>query len=580
MAIYTDLAKQRRRIAWLNLSLVLIGVVVIGRLGQLQIGRRHHYRILASQEHMRKYQVPAKRGEIFLLDQERRTPLALNRTMKVLWADPRLVEDKPKTVAALANITGDKPEDLGNLLGQKKAYVVLKKKLSLAQGDQIDKLNISGIGVSEEQYRYYPEGTLASQVLGFVNNDGAGQYGVEGFLNAELSGTPGLLNAKTDTRGNPIATVENIIEAPKHGKSFILTIDRNIQAQAEKSLKAGAEAVRASSASLVIMNPSNGRIMAMANYPTYDPNSFSAVADYNLFSNAVVSDQFEPGSGLKVVTMAAGLDSGKIKASDTYDDRGAVEVDGHIIGNAAGHRLGANTTMTNVIRDSLNTGMVHILKMMGGDAKSINPAGKKLFYEYLKKFGFGVRTGVEQANEASGRLNPPTSNNVNYANMTFGQGISTTVLQMTAAVSAIANGGKLYQPQLVSEVVDENGKSKQLEPKLVSAQVVSNTATRELTEMMVQVVERGSGWRAKMPGYRIAGKTGTAQIPKKDGLGYEEGKNIGTFVGFAPAENPRFVMMVRINEPQVSGFAESTTVPVFAEVAEWLMRYLAVQPGS
>lgn len=580
MATYTDLAKQRRRIAWLNAGLLLVGLVVIVRLGQLQIARRHHYRVLASQEHLRKYQIPARRGEIFVMDQDKRAPLALNRTMKVLWADPRVVEDKVKTAAALAAVTGDKEQDLYNLLNTQKAYVVLKKRLTLGQGEQIDKLNLSGVGVSEEQYRYYPEGTLASQVLGFVNNDGKGQYGVEAFLDAELAGKPGLLNAKTDTRGNPIVTVENTIEQPEHGKSFVLTIDRNIQAQAEKSLKSGAEAVRARSASIVIMDPHTGRIIAMANYPTYDPNAFSSVSDYNVFSNSVVSDLFEPGSGFKVITMAAGLDSGKIGANDTYDDAGSVEVDGHTIRNAAGHRLGNNTSMTNVIRDSLNTGVIHVLRALGGDQKAINAAGKKLFHDYVKKFGFGVRTGVEQANEAAGRVNPPTSNNVNYANMTFGQGISTTLLQMTAAVAAVANGGKLYQPQLVREVIDENGHEKKLEPKLVNGQVISQQSARELSEMMVQVVERGSGWKTKIKGYRIAGKTGTAQIPKKDGLGYEENKNIGTFVGFAPVENPRFVMMVRINEPQVAGFAESTTVPVFAEVAEWLLRYMAVQPSG
>jgi cell division protein FtsI/penicillin-binding protein 2 len=580
MATYTDLAEQRRRIAWLNIGLILIGLVVVARLAQLQVARRHHYRVLAATEHMRKYQVPARRGEIFVLDQGRKTPLALNRTMKVLWADPRVVADKPKAAKEIAAVTGDKEADLLNLLNQQKAYVVLKKKLTLAQGEQIDKLNLSGIGVSEEQYRYYPEGSLASQVLGFVNNDGAGQYGVEGFLNTELSGKPGLLNAKTDTRGNPIATVDNIVQPPEHGKSFVLTMDRNIQAQAEKSLKSGVESVKAKSGSIVIMDPHTGKVMAMANYPTFDPNGFSSVSDYSVFSNAVVSDQFEPGSGFKVITMVAGLDTGKIRFDETYDDKGSVEVDGHTIRNAAGHRLGANTSMTNVIRDSLNTGMVYVLRTLGGDQRAINSAGKKLFHEYIKKFGFGVRTGVEQAGEAAGRVNPPTSNNVNYANMTFGQGISTTVLQMTAAVGAIANGGKLYQPMLVGEIVEEDGKTKQLEPKLVNGQVVSQKAAKEVTEMMVQVVEHGSGWRAKMKGYRIAGKTGTAQIPKKDGSGYEENKNIGTFVGFAPVENPRFVMMVRINEPQVSGFAESTTVPVFAEVTEWLLRYMAVQPSS
>jgi cell division protein FtsI/penicillin-binding protein 2 len=207
--------------------------------------------------------------------------------------------------------------------------------------------------------------------------------------------------------------------------------------------------------------------------------------------------------------------------------------------------------------------------------------GKKLLYEYITKhFGFGLRTGIEQSGEAAGQVNPPTTNDTNYANMTFGQGISVTMVQMVQAVSAIANGGRLYQPYLLDQTIASDGTKTTQHPKLINSRVMSPESSAQLARMMTQVVEHGSGYLARQKGYQVAGKTGTAQIPKPDGTGYVEGANIGSFVGFAPVDHPRFVMMVRVNEPKVSGFAESTTVPIFANIATWLLRYYAVPPQS
>ncbi|HSH31628.1 MAG TPA: penicillin-binding protein 2, partial [Candidatus Saccharimonadales bacterium] len=363
--------------------------------------------------------------------------------------------------------------------------------------------------------------------------------------------------------------------------SYVLTLDRNIQAQAERYLKEGVEKVRAKSGSVVIIDPSNGSVKALANFPTYDPNSYSSVRDYGLFSNPVVSNQFEPGSGFKVFTMAAGLDSGKVKPDTSYDDTGAVELEGRTIRNADNHRFGQQT-MAEVIQKSLNTGVIFVLRSLGGDAGKITLAGKRVLHQYVtKQFGFGVATGIEQTGEAAGAVNRPNNqrgNDVNYANMTFGQGVSVTMIQMAAATAAIANGGKLYQPRLIDEVIAPGQTAQAVAPKLVNDKVISPEVARQLTDMMVLVVEKGSGYATKIPGYKVAGKTGTAQIPRADGKGYEEGKNIGSFVGFAPASNPRFVMMVRINEPQVKGFAEATTVPVFGDIAKWLLHYYAVPP--
>jgi cell division protein FtsI/penicillin-binding protein 2 len=236
--------------------------------------------------------------------------------------------------------------------------------------------------------------------------------------------------------------------------------------------------------------------------------------------------------------------------------------------------------MTTVLRDSLNTGVIFVLRQLGTNPEKVTYESKKNFYHYVtEQFGFGDRTGIEQSIESKGLVYPPSSNDVNYANMTFGQGLSVTMIQMTAAVSAIANGGTLYKPYIVEERVKADGSSEKTQPKVVRSEVISKQAATDLTEMMKVVVKNGSGWAARTPGYNIAGKTGTAQIADPNG-GYLKQGNIGTFVGFAPAENPEFVIMVRINKPKVEGFAEKTTVPVFANLSRWLLQYYAVPPTA
>ncbi|MBW3538560.1 penicillin-binding protein 2 [Candidatus Parcubacteria bacterium] len=578
---YSETVSFKRRLAWLAVAAAALILVVAWRLFTVQVLSHQRYLSQAANAHSRKTTVAASRGEIFIRDGDKKTPLALNQTLKTLYADPSQVKDKAAAAKALAGVTGQPEAGYVKALQKPGDYTVLGRSLNREVAERVMALKLTGIGLSNQPQRVYPEGTLAAQVLGFVNADGQGQYGLEGYLNQELVGTPGLLRAKTDTRGNPIATADNFIKPAVNGTGYVLTLDRNIQAQAEKYLKEGVERVRAKSGSVVIVDPSNGAVKAMANFPTYDPNAYSQVRDYGLFSNAVVSDQFEPGSGFKIFTMAAGLATGKVKPDTTFEDTGSVEVDGRTIRNAANHRYGRQN-MTDVIQKSLNTGVVFILKSLGGDPANINLTGKRVLHEYItKRFGFGLATGIEQAGEVAGAVNRPTNangNNVNYANITFGQGVSVSMIQMATATAAIANGGKLYQPHLIDEVITPDGTSKPVTPKLVNGNVVTPEVARQLTDMMVQVVEKGSGYQTRIPGYKVAGKTGTAQIPRADGKGYEDKKNIGSFVGFAPAENPRFVMMVRINEPQTSGFAESTTVPVFGDIARWLLHYYKVEP--
>jgi cell division protein FtsI/penicillin-binding protein 2 len=565
----------------LQLLLAGFGVLVVLRMGYIQLVQHGHYVTQAANEHLRKYEVPAARGQIFLRDGDTKVPLTLNQTLKLVYADPSIVVDPGETARKLAEVTGQPADKYAKAIAAGGEYVVLETKVKDDLARRIRELRLHGIGMVDEIVRNYPEGSLASQVLGFVNGEGKGQYGVEAYLDKELRGQVGQLNAKTDTNGVPIATTDNLSKAPVDGDSVVLTLDRNIQAQAETFLKEGVESVKADSGSVVVMDPRTGAVKAMANYPTFDPNQYGKVKDYHQFENMATGNAFEPGSGFKVITMAAGLDTGKVHKDTTFDDTtGCLEVDKHKICNADGHKGGPAATMTVVLRDSLNTGVMFILRQLGTDPNAITKAGKQTLYDYIDgHFQFGHLTGIEQQGEAIGVINKPTSNTTNYANMTFGQGLSTTMIQMTAAVGAIANGGTLYKPYLVEERLKADGTTQKTRPQVARDKVISKAAATELTEMMEVVVQHGSGYKAATPGYRIAGKTGTAQIPDPNG-GYIKDRNIGTFVGFAPAEAPKFVVMVRVNKPQIQGFAEVTTVPVFANLTRWLLQYYAVPPSS
>ena len=575
-----------RRLNWLYMALGLVGLVVGLRLIDLQIIQYSHYQALATNEHQRKYEVPADRGQIYLLDGDTKVPLALDESLKLLYADPSLITKKAATASALAAVTGDPASQYLQDLNQGGEYVVLKGRIDNTLAARIENLHLYGIGMVSQDYRTYPEGSLASQVLGFVNDNGDGQYGIEGYLNNELKGTPGLLNAKIDTNGVPIATADNISRPAIPGDDIILTLDRNIQAEAEADIKAGVQNAKAASGSILVLDPTTGAVKAMANYPTYDPNNFNQVTNYQTFDNATVSDDFEPGSGFKLVTMATGLDQGKVTPTSTYNDTGCVTITGIQIcndeqTNGQPNNDGPNTTMTNVLRDSLNTGVIFVLKMLGGDPNNITFAGKQTLYNYITNhFGFGRLTGIEQSDESSGSVNPPTSNDVNYANMAFGQGIDVTMLQMADAIAAIANGGTLYKPYLVAATVHPDGTQVNTKPVVVARHVVSKQTSADMAAMGQVVVQHGTGYKAYTPGYQIAGKTGTAQIPNPNGAGYLPNVNIGSFIGYAPATSPKFLVMVRINEPTNGVDAEDTTVPVFAQLVRWLFQYYAIPPSG
>ena len=573
-----------KRIFYLMILMGIFGSIMFGKLVFVQVFQNKLYLEKANAQQSRKFDIPARRGQIYVNDGNGAVyPIALNQQLFLLAADPKFIKDPSDTVNKLSRyLSNEETVDLQTKLSNKEnRYLVIKKSLSSSDANEIKNLKLPGIILNSQDGRNYPEGELFAHITGYVNQDGAGQYGIEQFLNPSLSGKGGVSRAITDSLGVPITSNENTIITPENGSDFVLTIDRNIQQMAATAIETAVKSNQADSGSIIVMDPKTGAIRAMVNYPSYDPNNYQAVtaADYFKFINSNITNQFEPGSGFKVITMAAGLDTGKVKPDTKYEDTGEAKIDDRVVNNANDKKYGIST-MTDVIQKSLNTGVVFVLKQLGTDPDKITSKGKEVFFEYIKKFGFGERTGVELAGEAKGFIKKPDGYNVDYANMSFGQGISVTNLQLANSVSAIANGGTLYKPYIVDKETKASGEIILSKPAVIRNDVMSRQSAAELAEMMKQVVQHGSGWPARTTGYSIAGKTGTAQVPKPDGTGYEESKNIGSFVGFAPVEDPRFVILVRVNYPRVDGFAEKTTVPAFAEVARQLFMYYQIAPSG
>lgn len=577
--INTKSTADSNRLKIVGWSLLFLGAIIIGRLFYIQIIKGSDYKQLARSEHNKKFEIPAKRGEILASDGDQTVPLVLNEPAYTVFADPRYVVDKDKTAQELSKVLDMQEKAIKSKLDVDGAYSVIAHRVDTKEADKIKKMKLKGIGASEGSKRVYTEGNLAAHTLGFVNNDGIGQYGIEQAFNKQIAGQAGQLDGATDIGGVPIATEGSIVKNPKDGDDLILSLDLSVQVQAEHFLKQGVDKTRADSASIVIMNPSNGKIIAMANYPTFDPDKYTKQKDISVFQNNVVSGAYEPGSVAKVFTMSTALEKGVVSPDTTYLDRSIRIIDDYKIQNT-GPIITKQRTMTDVITRSANTGTIFALEQMGGG--DINNKAKQALYDSFKdRFHFGTKTGVEQTGEADGILGTPKeSSDVRYANMSFGQGVSMTMMQLTAAVSAIANGGTYYQPTLIDQIKKSDGSTTQNSPKVVKENVLSEKTVKQIKDMMRTVVgPEGSGYQAIIDGYDIAGKTGTAEIAKPGG-GYYKDREIGSFFGFTPTDKPEYVIMVRVDNPkQPDVFGSRAAVGVFADMNKWLIDYYGVAPS-
>lgn len=572
------------RVRFLYAAMAFMGLVFGARLFMLQVVQGETYADSALAEQQKKYAIPAERGRIYVKDGEGEpVPLVLNQTLKTLYADPRYVTDPLATAQAIAGVVGGDVNDYQELLGQsERYYVILAKKLNAAKAQAIAELELPGIGLQDATYRTYPEGELAAQLLGFVNDEGEGQYGVEQYLDDELTGQPGLLKAVTDVRGIPLtASDDTILKDAEDGVDLILTIDRSVQRRVEQLLADGVKAAAGKSGSAVVLDPNTGAILAMANFPSYNPAKFGEVEDASRFVNGVTATPYEVGSVIKPFTMASGLNEDKVDAQDTYFDAGFVQVEDRRIENAGLPAQGTRT-MTEVIQKSVNTGAVHVLKQLGNG--EINQTGRDTLYQYFnQRFGFGQLTGVEQAAESAGTIFSPTDaegNNVRYANMTFGQGMSLTMLQVAAAYASLVNGGIYYQPYLIDARVEKiSGEVEQTSPKALRREVVSAQTSREIRRMMEKVVELGGGISAYRSDYIVGGKTGTSQKLAADGS-YSDYLEVGSFLGFGATNDPGYVIMVKVDEPGIGGYAgTAAAAPIFASISNWLIDYYRLPPA-
>lgn len=560
--------EQKRRIGFFGFIIPFIVIALLGRLFTLQVINHKYYLKIAGSQQWSKDTIPAKRGEIYVEDGFSKAlyPLATNETKDMVYVVPEELENKDETIGKLSDILKIEKEKTLVSLENSRLYVPLKKKLSDDEVKALTDLNLKGVYLSKEQWRYYPEDSLASQILGYVNNEGDGQYGLEEQYNDILQGVNGLYKAESDSQGRRIAFGKDVSKPAEDGDGIVLTINRDIQSEVEKTLESYVKKFGAEGGSAIVMDPQTGEIIAMANAPTFNPNAYTEVKDFSAFKNKSVTDEYEPGSIFKAITMAAGLDDGKVEPDSKYTDTGSVVLNGNKIMNSD-KKANGEQTMTQVLEKSLNTGVAYVLNLIG----------KKTFYDYVKKFGFGDKTGIETGSEALGKVLPPTEKDHTYATMSFGQSISTTPIQMVTSFAAIANDGRLMKPHLIKKIVKADGSTEEIKPEEVR-KVISDKSAASLTAMLVSVVEKGHGGQAKVKGYKVAGKTGTAQVPLKNGRGYDTSRNIGSFIGFAPALEPRFVVMAKIDSPKGVQWAESTATPVVGSILDKLLKYYQIPP--
>lgn len=573
---------------WYGL-LLLVLIVFSVRLFYVQIINYNHYRNAALGDQLKQYQIPATRGLIEAHEGDSIIPIVLNQKLYTLYADPLYIKNADKTAASLVPIIGGSAGDYAKLIQTKGSrYVILGKKLTPAQQKQITALKSPGLGTQPQDFRVYPQGSLASQVLGFVNNDGVGEYGMEQALNKQLEGKPGQVKAVTDANGVPLAATKGNIEtAPQDGDTVVTTIDLSMQAQMEQILAQEYQKTKSQGLSAIIMDPNTGKIKAMANYPTFDPSNYQSVSDPSVFQNAAVSNAIEPGSTMKVLTTAAALNQGVIQPNTTFYDPAHWIVDGFNITDIEEDGGPRQQDIASLLNLSLNTGATWELMQMGGG--EINTKARNAWYDYMANhFRLGQPTNVEQGYEPNGVVPKPQDNgagiDLTYAETSFGQGLQLTALQMAAADASVLNGGTYYQPTLIDKSIHANGRTTTNPPKVVERNVVSPKVSQEMLPLLQNVVQQhlteGFSYLNFPGNYLVGGKTGTAQIAQPGGT-YSSTKFNGTYVGFVGGDKPQYVIVVFNIEPNVAGYAGSYGgQPVFADLAHMLINNSYVTPKT
>ena len=538
---------------------VLLCVVSV-RLVWIQVVQASELSRTAQRQRTRDVVVPARRGSI--LDREGQ-PLAVTSDAKTVYADPRDVVDATATANALAGVLGGTAADYLPKLHHSGSFVYIARKVDLVRAAALDKLKLAGVMQIDDSRRSYPSGTLACQILGFVGVDDNGLAGIEKQYDSTLAGTPGRIVAERDRQGRLIPGGVVSQSEAVNGSNIFLTIDNDIQFKAQTELAAAVKKFGAKGGSVVVMDPRTGEILAMASTPYFDPNSFGK-ASVDAMRNRAVTDAYEPGSTIKAMTAASAIDAGIADPTTVYHLPPTLRVGDHTIHEA--HARGTvNYTLTQIVTKSSNVGAVKIGQALG----------KSRLVRYFTAFALSHRTGVDFPGEASGWM-PPTStwSSSTMGNLPFGQGLSVTPLQLARSLAAIANGGTLVTPHFMLRQDSIEATFPAYPVKVISAKAASETV-----RMLTDVVRDGTGTSAKVSGYEVAGKTGTAQKARTNGIGYMKGVYVSSFAGFLPAGAPKILIVVTIDSPRRGIYGGTVAAPAFSRIAAFCVAHLRISPA-
>lgn len=494
-------------------------------------------------------------------------PLVLNQNSYLLYLEPLKITDKTKVIEVLADKLKIEEASLEAKIDDKLVYQAIKGSINDEEKKAIEKEKLAGVGFEYQMRRFYPEASLSAHLTGFVgkNDDGGdlGYFGLEGFYDKDLKGLPGFLETERDILGRPIFVGTQSRINPENGRDLYLTIDKGVQEIAKRQLLAGIERYEARQGCVIIAEPNTMAILALSCLPDYDMEKYFEFGE-PYFENPSISQVYEPGSIFKPLVMAAAIEEKKIKPEDMMNETGPVKIGEYSI-KTWNDQYSGKISMTKILEKSSNVGMVYVGSRLGN----------KPLYSYLEKYGFGKTTGIDLQGEASGYLKPQSEwYPIDYATVTFGQGIAISPIQMIRAFAALINGGNLMRPYVVDRMESKQGETK-INPQR-DAKVISERTSGIIKKMLISTVENAEARWNRPAGYKIGGKTGTAQIPIQGH--YDPSKTIASFIGFAPADKPKFIALVIFREPKSSPWGSETAAPLFFDIARELFVYYNIAP--
>ena len=576
---------SKKRLVFIFVVVLMVLILLIGRLGYIQIVMGEELKKEALEQWTKGIEIKAKRGIIYDRNGKK---LAISVNSYTVWASPADIKEPKETAKSVAEVLDMDEDDIFDRITKIQRTVKIKQWITKEEANDLRKLKLAGIEIVDDNKRFYPYEDFASYIIGFTNIDSDGQYGIEKTYDKYLSGTPGRWVKTTDAGGRQMPYDQEQIYEAQNGLNVVTTIDETIQHFAEKAAMESLIVNKAKNVSIIVMEPSTGDILAMANLPQYNPNDPRQPLDddvkkqweslpleelknkwFDMWRNFAINDAYEPGSTFKTIVAAAAIEENVANMNTNFYCNGFVrDIPGAILRCSKWYDPHGSQTLKEGLANSCNIVFVNLARNLG----------KEKFYKYVKAFGFGETTGIELTGEQGGIIPAGTDDikEIRLATMSYGHGIAVTPLQLINAISAIGNGGNLMVPRIVSRLIDDEGNIVHINEPKVKRQVLSKSTARDMLEMMESVVIDGTGTSAYVPGYRIAGKTGTAE-KIIDGR-YAPGKYIGSFLALAPASNPRIAVLVIVDEPSGVYYGGSVAAPVAAKIIEETLSYLDIKP--